>query len=229
MSPPVGPTGLRMTCTGDASDASSFAWRAGAAFGFTETALKFGVASGGGDTTRADFRKTAVLATLERRVASKWTLSLAVGSTIDGALRIQGAAHDLSAGPLVALSTSYRAVDEARVTPFVLLTGSLGGSLAWTRERSLVDAPRERMVALDGRIGVIAGKTVGEILSPYVAARAFGLPVFWTYRGESVTGTDAFHYQLAAGFSLRLGRVDVGVEMAPLGERAITGGAGLAF
>jgi hypothetical protein len=222
-----------MTCSGDGEGASSTAWRAGAAFGFSATALKFGLASGGGDTTRADFRKSAVLATLERRIASKWTLSLAAGSTIDGTLRIEGSAHDLSAGPLVALSTSYRAVDEARAAPFVLLTASLGGSLLWTRQRAgdgaATDGPSERMIALDGRVGVIAGKTIADIFSPYLAARAFGLPIFWTYRGQDITGTDAFHYQLAAGFSLRVGKFDVGLEMAPLGERAITAGAGVAF
>ena len=81
----------------------------------------------------------------------------------------------------------------------------------------------------DGRVGIAVGKTIARTVSPYVALRAFGLPALWTYQSTSVTGTDAFHYQVGAGFSLRLGKADLMLELVPLGERAVVAGGGFTF
>jgi hypothetical protein len=53
--------------------------------------------------------------------------------------------------------------------------------------------------------------------------------VFWSGGGKSATGTDADHYQLGAGVSVRIGRFDLVVEGVPLGELGLVAGAGLAF
>ena len=87
-----------------------------------------------------------------------------------------------------------------------------------------------RLIAIDIRAGLTVGKTFFEFLSPYVAARLFGGPIFWITEGRVVTGTDAYHYQLAAGVVVTLARrVDIFVEGVPLGERRISTGLGVAF
>jgi hypothetical protein len=82
--------------------------------------------------------------------------------------------------------------------------------------------------AFDLRLGAIFGTTLWDAFSPYVLARVFGGPVFWRYAGQAVTGTDAYHYQLGAGFAVSLTRsLNLFAEGAPLGEQAIA--AGLSF
>lgn len=181
-------------------------------------------------TQSADFTKQAVTLSLDRRVGDRWTVGGAVGSTLLGTLAIQGQSFAVSPGPLVTLTTSFRALDEGPVAPFVLFTGSLGGSLSWTTLQGTSGSGNaQQLWSFDGRIGVAAGKTIAHVVTPYVLARAFGLPVLWHYEGAATTGTDAYHYQLGAGVVVRLGRLDLSVEGVPLGERAIVGGAGLAL
>ena len=71
--------------------------------------------------------------------------------------------------------------------------------------------------------------TIAGVVTPYLLARAFGLPVLWRYLGASTVGNDAYHYQLGLGAVVRLHAFDVEVEGVPLGERAIVVGAGYAF
>ena len=162
-------------------------------------------------------------ASLERRVGDRWVLGGVLGSTVTGTLQVSGQSFTLSPGPLVAFAASFRALDEGDIAPFVLLTASLGGSLSWTRPGN------QAMTALDGRLGVAAGKTIAHVVTPYLLARGFGLPVYWSNGGSSITGTDAYHYQLGGGVVVRVGRFDVLVEGVPLGERALVGGVGAAF
>ena len=134
---------------------------------------------------------------------------------------------NVSPGPLAAVTTSFRPLDEGDIAPFLLLTGSVAASVAWTT--SPAGGPSSTLSAFDVRLGVVAGKTIAHVVTPYVLARAFGGPVFWSSGGQSATGTDANHYQLGAGVSVRARRVDFVVEGAPLGELGIVAGVGFAF
>lgn len=169
------------------------------------------------------FSKQAVTVSVERRVGDRWTLGGAVGSTTTGTLDAYGQSLALSPGPLVAFTASFRALDEGTVAPFVLLTGTLGASLSWTSPGA------QSMTAFDARLGVVAGKTIAHVVTPYLVARAFGGPILWNAAGTSVVGTDVYHYQLGAGVVVRVGRFDLLVEGIPLGEQAIVGGGGMAF
>jgi hypothetical protein len=180
-----------------------------------------------GTTQEAAFTKQAVAVSLERRVGPRWTVGGAVGSTLVGSLKPEGSSFDLSPGPLLTLTGSYRALDEGRVAPFVLFTASLGAAVAWTTPAG--GSSSESFWAFDARIGVAAGKTIARVVTPYLLARAFGLPILWRYLGASTIGTDAYHYQLGAGVVVRVGAFDIDVEGVPLGERAIVGGGGYAF
>jgi hypothetical protein len=130
-------------------------------------------------------------------------------------------------GPAVSVAGSYRLVDGRGAAPFVMLGASLAASGLGTREIGTGDT--ENMYAFDGRLGVTVGKTIAGIVSPYVAARAFGLPVLWNFQGQNITGTDKYHYQVGAGVALRLGPADILAEWAPFGEGEVLFGAGMAF
>jgi hypothetical protein len=160
---------------------------------------------------------------LERRVGDRWTLGGLLGTTTTGTLWAYGQTLSLSPGPLATFAASFRALDEGTIGPFVLITGSLGASVVWTSPGN------QTMTSIDGRLGVAAGKTIAHVVTPYLVARAFGLPILWNNGSASVVGTDVYHYQLGAGVVARLGRFDLLVEGVPLGERALVGGGGFAF
>ena len=68
------------------------------------------------------------------------------------------------------------------------------------------------------------------MISPYIAVRAFGGPVIWSIDGETRTGTDKRHFQIAAGMVSNLPRgFDLFAEVAPFAERAVTIGGGVGF
>jgi hypothetical protein len=192
----------------------------GAAYGFTWTRLKLTAA---GVTSEAVFDKQAVTVSLERRVGDRWTLGGLVGVTTTGTLWVYGDTFSVLPGPLATFAASFRALDEGRIAPFVLLTGSLGASFVRTSPGS------QAMTAFDGRLGVAAGKTIAHAVTPYLVARAFGLPILWNNGTASVVGTDVYHYQLGAGVVARYERFDLLVEGVPLGERALVAGGGVAF
>ena len=161
-------------------------------------------------------------------MGSRTILFLGVGATLTGSLRVASMAYDVSPGPLLAVGVSYRLLDEKGAAPFVLLGATLGASLSGTALRGSTSGS-DSMIGTDLRASIAVGKTLLRTMSPYLTARAFGLPVLWTFQGQSVTGTDAYHYQVGAGFSLKLGRFDLALEMVPLGERAIVAGGGITY
>lgn len=221
MSPPVGPTGLRY-CAG--GDDEAIAWRVGVSGAWSGTHIDF---SGSGRTFDTYFDKYAVTASLDRRLGDRWTLGVALGSTVTGSLDVASVTSSVSPGPLGAFTASFRPLDEGAIAPFVLLTGSAAASLSWTMPPG--GGSSSTLSALDLRAGIVAGKTIAHVVTPYVLARAFGGPVFWSGGGQSATGTDAYHYQLGAGVSVHVGRVDVVAEGVPLGELELVAGVGFAF
>jgi len=193
-----------------------------AAFSATTIDLK-----AGGTSYQAGERRETVAASYERRTSGRWTYTATLGATVGGSLRTGRDSFDLLPGPLAAGAISYRALDDKKAQPFVLLSLSLAGSVSETVLRG--STSMESIVSTDARLGIAAGKTIARVLTPYVVARAFGGPIFWSYAGHDATGTDAYHYQVGAGFAFALRRFDVHLEMAPLGERELAVGAGLGF
>lgn len=185
---------------------------------YSDTRLIF---SSGGGSVDASFAKYSVMASLDRRIGDRWTLGGGIGTTLTGDIDVNGVRSTVSPGPLGAITGSFRPLDEGRVAPFVLLSASVAASLSWAASSSLT--------AFDARFGIVAGKTIADVVTPYVLARAFGGPVLWSIAGASATGTDAYHYQLGGGISVRLGRADLLAEGVPLGERAVVVGVGFAL
>jgi hypothetical protein len=221
VSPPVGPTGLRYCSGGDDAD---LAWHVGVSGAFSGTHIEF---SSSGRTFDTYFDKYAVTASVDRRLGERWTIGGALGSTVTGALDVAGVTSTVSPGPLGAFTASFRPLDEGDLAPFVLFTGSAAASVSWTSPPG--GGASSALSAFDLRLGVVAGKTLAHLVTPYLLARAFGGPVFWSGGGPSATGTDANHYQLGAGVSVHVGRVDAMVEGVPLGELGLVVGLGFAF
>ncbi len=204
----------------------------------TSTTLLFG------EGRRADLTRHAVFGSAQIPLARDGALSLQIGAGgIVGGELVHGAARD-TLGPGFAASTglAWRVADGRGALPFVQLTGTLGVTHALTRTDhrgtrtdgapspdGRADTPR--FTALDVRLGAVAGKTLAEIVTPYVTARAFGGPIAWRFDGASVTGTDLYKYQLGGGVALSLAnhKFDVFAEGIAFGERGIAAGVGTTF
>ncbi len=194
-------------------------WAVGVSGLYTSTRLRF---SG---SLHADQIRYASLATLAYLPTPQLVLQIGAGAAFGGSLTPPDGEHTFSPGPTAALGLDYRAFDDGRY--FLLLTSSLSFATARTQ---LGSEPTVAYTALDLRVGVEAGVQLADIFRPYAVVRAFGGPVYWRYQGESVTGTDTHHYQVGAGLALRLSKsLSLFAEGVPLGERAVSLGAGFAF
>ncbi len=206
-------------------------WRVGATYGYSATHLVFDTSGdpGLGGTTTVPMRKQAVSALAERRIGDRWSVQLSGGAVLTGELDVAGEKSTILPGPFASVAGSFRALDEKKWTPFVLVSASFGASVTWTKEEGVASPRQETMAAFDARVGVAVGKTIGGIFSPYLAARAFGLPVLWTIEDHASVGTDAYHFQLGVGGAGRRGGGVGVVGGIPLGEQAIVAGGGYSF
>jgi hypothetical protein len=213
--------GLSACSLAEHEDATRPRWRLGASGSYTSTAIDFGA-------FRSPETRGSVVGSLAYQPTRRWTLQVAGGSTVGGHLTTPGGQYEFAAGPTAAIGASFRAVPGTK--PFVILTSNLSFSTAKTEPVGVAAAANGGYTAFDLRIGAMVGTTIAQVLSPYAVARVFGGPVYWTYQGEDVTGTDAHHYQLGAGLTVvAAGRVNVFAEGVPLGERSFAAGAAFAF
>ena len=142
-----------------------------------------------------------------------------MGALVDGSLRDAAGARSLNPGVLASASAVHVFVDGRDGLPFVTAALTAG-----------VLRARPDFTAVDVKLAASVGKTFFGRVSPYLGGAVFGGPVFWRHGDVDTTGTDDHHFQLLAGLSVALpGGVDLFAEAAPLGERAISGGAGIGF
>lgn len=199
-------------------------WRIGASTSFTSTVIRFDA------DTKPEETRDNVLLSVGYRPSRRWALEIGGGSLVGGQLRIHDVNHDFTPGLLAMLGGSWRVLDALGTRPFVLFTGQAAFIAAATRENGSTALPSAGYHALDVRLGAAAGWTIWNALSPYAVVRAFGGPVYWQYRGASVTGTDTHHYQVGGGLAVLVARrVDAFVEGVPLGEQGVSAGAGVIF
>ena len=190
-------------------------WRVGASAGWFDTGIVF-------DDDVAMSAST-VMAQAAYQATPRLVVSLGLGAVVDGTI----ADGDIAPGPAGSASLSWLALLETERSPFALI----GMSVAVSRAGAVSDDGEEHpLTAGDVRIGAMLGKTFFGVFTPYVAARAFGGPVMWTLAGDDATGSDAHHYTVGAGVSLRPGRrLDLSLEAMPLGEQSATASATLAL
>jgi hypothetical protein len=195
-------------------------WHVGVAGVYTSTTLHFS------HELHADQTRNALLATAAYAPTPRLTLAFSAGAGFAGHLQAPDGEHDFSPGPSAAAGVTYSVIQGR---PFVAVSGVLSGAFARTQLHGATDSAANYS-AFDLRVGVVAGTTLFEVFSPYVVARVFGGPVFWHYQGAAVTGTDASHFQVGAGFSLRMPAwFDLFFEGVPLGEQALSGGVAVIF
>jgi hypothetical protein len=204
---PVGPTG----CEGAARGASYFV---GAAAGAMRTRLRFD-----NDATFA-LTEQAVTALVGYATPAGWSVRVSVGALVDGRVDSDGmlGTHDLDPGVVGGLAVA-RQWTFGGGQWFVTGTAGVSVAAASTHQAGLSDEPR--FVAADARVGAIAGRTLAKIWNPYLLARGFGGPVWWTVAGADTTGADTHHFQVGAGLSVatELGLTIV-LDVSVLGEQA---------
>lgn len=190
------------------------------AHGLTSTDLSFS------NDEQAALRRRALTATLERRLGERWAVQAGAGASLGGDVTIAGDRYELDPGWLATLGGSFRILEGAGPEPFLLaaLAASVSSAQAVGRQQ---EAP---FTGVDVRASATVGKIFWGGVAPYAVVRAFGGPVLWERNGEDVTGTDESHFQLGAGLlATARGRVSAYLEIIPLGERAATFGASVAF
>jgi hypothetical protein len=178
-----------------------------------------------------------VTASVDYRFSKESTFGGGLGAGLGGLLTVGPRRFLVLPGWEVTLAYSRRLLDGRGNKPFLLLGIAGGGSGGWTREEVYRGPPpaapaplTETLYAFDIRAGLTVGKTFWDTLSPYAVLRAFGGPVVWTLDKKTVVMGDNYHVQLGVGVVTLLPRAfDVFVEGVPLGERALTFGAGKSF
>lgn len=172
------------------------------------------------DDSEPSISETSLVASGGYRWGEGWSARLAAGAVLGGSLELGGTTYEVQPGWLVAAAVSRSFTFAERW--FVAGSITAGVSSASTRVDGMDETAS--LTASDVRLGVMAGVTLWERVSPYVLARAFGGPVFWSRGGEDVTGSDQYHYQLGAGASAMLPwwNLSVLVDGSALGERALS-------
>lgn len=179
------------------------------------------------------FRKASTLYSSDFFVAPRVLLSVGAGGVFFGELTVpyapgRGRDRALAPGWVASVAATFRVVEDHGAVPYVLLTESAGVLRSAVRETPTdVPGARGTYTGIDLRFGVTVGKTFAHVVSPYVAARVFGGPVFWTEEKDAL-GSDLYHFQPAVGLSLLLpAHMDLFAEAQPWFERGFTFGVGL--
>lgn len=164
------------------------------------------------DAGTFELTEQAVTAFAGYSAPSGWSYRGSLGVIVDGSVD----ELDMNPGGVVAAGVSRQWL----VGGF-FITGSAGVSIAIASTSD--DA---RFTAGDFRIGAIAGRTFAKLWSPYVLARGFGGPVWWTVDGTETVGTDTRHFQLGAGLSIATSfGLTIVADVSVLGEQAASLGA----
>ena len=193
-------------------------WELTASYGRSYADLHF--------TNDLQLQEQMTIISVARRVGSAWTVYGAAGAILGGQIEDPTGRHDVGAGWMLSLGGSRLVFPQAGWRPF------LSGALALSASRTDTTPPdggaTSSLWAIDLRGSVAAGWTFFERATVYGAFRAFGGPVFWDRVSQA--GGDQYHVQGAVGASVGLVRdVRLFVEGAPLGQRGIQAGLGLAF
>jgi len=204
--------------------------RIGASFGYTSSVLLFS------DGLRAPTERDTVMVSFEHPMrdkrGSRWTLEFGAGSLLGGFLQTGPSSQaTFSPGVIADVSLSHLIIEpHGYASPFLLLSFTLAG--VWSRTSSAaMDAD---YVAFDFSADVAAGVSMRmkrQAITPFLAGRLFGGPVFWTHTTNAVLGMDAYHYSLGPGLALSLDRSRVGLSLgcSLLGEKNLRAGVSVAF
>ncbi len=173
-------------------------------------------------------RQWASSASLIGTLPNGTVLGASIGGLLGGDI-VQGQSQwTIEPGVVWSLTAGRRFFGQRPAVPFLLVLGTFSGSSTRTRARETGETTP--LHAIDGRIDLSVGWTLGEAFSPYLAVRGFGGPVFWRIADERAIGGDLYHVSLALGFNLNLAnRVGLYFDAAVLGMRGLGGGVSVRF
>jgi hypothetical protein len=180
------------------------------------------------DGNKADLELSSVSLAASYPIGEKTTLRGGIGSILDGELRPEsGTVQEFEPGGLVFAGLNFNSSEGQGSKPSLDLSVQFG--VTWAETVDKENDLRADYFAADFRLGAQTTWTVGSRFYPYLAGRVFGGPVSWEYEGESLTGSDVNHYQLAAGAAVGLGSFVLFAEWAALGEQGWSAGLGSAW
>ncbi|HHH11714.1 MAG TPA: hypothetical protein ENK23_06545 [Sorangium sp.] len=224
MGAPAGPAGTALSCHGDYQQQSGKPrLRLAAAYSSVGTEVRFS------DDFEPTLRRRSAGLALEYQLLDWMSLRASAGLSLHGDIARSGERYQLTAGPFASVGANFTVLDGRQSLPFLVLGASLAASYAETRPLAARDADAVGLSALDLRFSAVVGKLLLNAIGPYLAARAFGGPIWWQHHRQAVVGTDLYHYQFGAGVLVTSRALDVFFEIAPLGERAGTFGLASSF
>jgi hypothetical protein len=147
------------------------------------------------------------------------SLSLTGSVVAGGELTVAGRAHELRPGGSFSLGLGREWLGDT--TGHGFLTTSLAFSATVTTTRGL--SGPGIYVATDFSFSMAVGKTFWNVWSPYLGARVFGGPIWWSPMSSTTPGQDPDHHALSVGSVLTLPRnVEFALDWAPVGARTVT-------
>jgi hypothetical protein len=214
-----------LSCRGSSEYGSEVpAWRLTARYVATKTDISFD------NDLEADMWRYTATVGFEHRFGDRWTVQLGGGAALSGTLSpLEDPTHpyEFDPGWFVYGSGSFRALDDERYQPF-LLVGLTAAATGVGTDDGLEQAT---LTAIDIRASLTVGKFfLDDTFAPYFVGRVFAGPILWQVQGQSLTGTDDNHVQVGAGFMVTsAGRLAAYTEIIPLGERSVSVGASVTF
>lgn len=160
---------------------------------------------------------------------SALSIQVSLGALIGGSLNGPLGDYHLQPGFIASVAVGYTILDGAGPRPYLAVSGSLGFATAATHSTTN-PSDQPRFTASDVRASLVFGKQLFGLWLPYVGAAVFGGPVWFAPGGQSLTGSDVYHYRLSVGSSFSLpAHLEAFVELGFLGEQAVLGGLGYSF
>jgi hypothetical protein len=198
------------------------------ALGVSRSDLSFG------DKTSFAIEKSSIVVGSDFVLNDHVSFEIAAGALMNGSLRLTSGKslspiRALGPGWLGAFSASWTVVKQHRYVPYFVLSTTLAATRARTRTEPLANIEsRGSVLGTDFRFGATLGETFWNVMSPYLALRVFGGPVFLTDASKTQIGSDNYHVQPAIGAVVLCGKhVDIFAEGAPVLERSLTIGLGI--
>ena len=204
----MGPTGLAAEChAGEVRDGGAGRTRVALSFGALWTDLTV-------DGVKPKLTEQTLSASVALQLSPRFTLVGGAGGLLGGSVGQAG----FGGGALAFVGASYRALAAGGAVPLV--------SVGITAAAAYARAAGDSFTSTDLKVAVSAAWPIAGVFAPYLAAAAFGGPIF--YRG-GIRG-DRYHYQAIAGATVVLpGGFDLFVEGSPVGARSLSGGIGLTY
>jgi len=169
----------------------------------------------------------AVSASLRHTTGRGWSLGGGVGVLAAGELVLEGRRHTYRPGGLVSVSASKELLDDPQGRMFLTTSWAAALTIAPTRDAF---GTRGLYGAVDFSGALALGGTIANVWSPYLSARAFGGPAWFTPAGGLVPGHDPDHHSLGCGSVFSLPKnLEIGVDAALVGAKGLTASAGLNF